>query len=664
MKWKKPVKIQLSNTVFMTFLGLCVCAYSQSYLSAFDRPVKIEARKEAYLPVAAEKMPATPPDAAEEADQEFRSSLTAFNLAFLYPKGNTVSLGTKAAEQLSKMESEWLSSIYELTVMEPYKAAVHLGMGGGAYEGVTWNKVEISFYDENRNLISARSNIQDILSMANTYFYYVSPEDYVGFMNYAYKLFESSHSVSFTISDVYFCDGSLDEEEEEDGDFQNDIENDIALAAGAVETFPEKEASETGGPETGNSQGAPDLETTEGAGEETLSGEAYGPGVSTSPESQSFEEVMETGLHDSWEAGKESVTAMDTKTSSPPECSTASAEAAEQLDSDTLKAEDSLENGVSTEGGEIAPAAAPTGETIVQSEAAVSSEALSGQKTPLSQEVRTAGTEETKEIGPGIGLLESNTPLETSSVTEETTEPPPVCPGHADLHITAVIKGISDSGQGLFALDSIGNETVSEGKWEGWTEENKNYALQLSNQDWTGMYGLTLSPSFIMSPLSSEEIAGYMEGLPEDLSQERRKLIQYALSSVGRVPYYWGGKPGRAGYEGNHFGSLITPDHKGRSMKGLDCSGWINWVYWSALGRRLPCENTGGLSVCGTSVKREDLKPGDIILKTGEAAHVVMFLSWAGDGRMRVIHESSAAVNNVTVSTMEANWPYYRKLIE
>ena len=63
-------------------------------------------------------------------------------------------------------------------------------------------------------------------------------------------------------------------------------------------------------------------------------------------------------------------------------------------------------------------------------------------------------------------------------------------------------------------------------------------------------------------------------------------------------------------------------------MKGLDCSGWISWVYWSALGRRLPAESTDGLIGCGAAVAREDLKPGDIIVRLGEEGHVVMFLAW------------------------------------
>ena len=99
-------------------------------------------------------------------------------------------------------------------------------------------------------------------------------------------------------------------------------------------------------------------------------------------------------------------------------------------------------------------------------------------------------------------------------------------------------------------------------------------------------------------------------------------------------------------------------------MKGLDCSGWISWIYWSALGKRLPAESTDGLAGCGAAVAREELKPGDIIVRLGEEGHVVMFLAWESDHKMKVVHESSGSVNNVTISTMQADWPYYRKLID
>ena len=65
-----------------------------------------------------------------------------------------------------------------------------------------------------------------------------------------------------------------------------------------------------------------------------------------------------------------------------------------------------------------------------------------------------------------------------------------------------------------------------------------------------------------------------MKMVPDGVSAERRNVVRYALASVGRIPYYWGGKPGNPGYMGNRFGVVVSPDADGRFLKGLDCSGW------------------------------------------------------------------------------------------
>ncbi len=537
MKVKKTVRVQLSAALFMALMSACLCTYSQSYSSPYDR---LKILPEAEFPLPAKTMIEDSTEAAvpvaAEAPASYIPSLTAFNLAFLYGEGDSQekSLGAEAAEVLSRKDSEWLASIYQLANESPEQIAKKLGIPSDSLKGISFHKIDIAFYDEKGRMISPQSNIQDIMAMANTYFYYTAPGDYDAFIQYAVKLWESSHSFQYSISQVYDCGGSLEEKPE-----ATQPEQAATPAQAGMECNPESSA----GPETAS-------DNADTAGDT--------------------------------EKGKE--------------------------------------------------------------------------------------TEPSKEIGPGIALREAaaaiSEPLETESPAETKAALPSVCPGHADLHVKAVIAGLSDPMKGLFALDAVGNETISEGSWQGWTEENKTFASELAKQDWAECYGLTLSPSFITNPLSYEEIDRYMNRLPEGLSEDRKKLIHYALSSVGRVPYYWGGKPASAGYEKNHFGSLVTPDEKGRSMKGLDCSGWVSWVYWSALNKRLSWESTGGLVSCGSPAQRKDLQPGDIILKTGDDAHVVMFLSWESNGSMTVIHESSALANNVTISTMEANWPYCRKLID
>lgn len=239
------------------------------------------------------------------------------------------------------------------------------------------------------------------------------------------------------------------------------------------------------------------------------------------------------------------------------------------------------------------------------------------------------------------------------------------CPGHVDLIVDMKITGIKEHNN-LFKLDSIGNDPagITENGWPGWNDETIAFVRQLAGQDWFKQYGLSVSTIATGNPLTESEINAHLAELPPDLSQTRRNIIQFALESVGKVPYYWGGKPAASGYTGNQFGTLVAPDAKGRILKGLDCSGWISWVYWSVTGKRLPYEGTSGLAACGTPISRSELQPGDIIMRTGNDAHVIMFLGWTSDGRIRCIHESSDSTNNVTVSVRDANWPYYRKLVD
>ncbi len=247
---------------------------------------------------------------------------------------------------------------------------------------------------------------------------------------------------------------------------------------------------------------------------------------------------------------------------------------------------------------------------------------------------------------------------DSSMVTES------YCPGHIDIYVSITMRGIDDK-KGLFKIDPIGNDEANfNDQWQGWTEDKIALAKALCSQDWLENYGLSISSIRVNSPLTEEEIQNYLNSLPSTVSQTRKDIVEFALNSVGKVPYYWGGKPAGPGYENNTFYLLITPDSRGRILKGLDCSGWINWVYWSVTGHSLPGQSTGTLIGCGRKISRGDLQPGDIIIRTGADAHVVMFLCWSQNGNFIGIHETGGITNNVAVKEMTASWPYYRSLLD
>lgn len=310
---------------------------------------------------------------------------------------------------------------------------------------------------------------------------------------------------------------------------------------------------------------------------------------------------------------------------------------------------DAYGNVIYNDTGTVQPAAGSAGivpETTAETESAALESSVSAQESEAIEQA---------EVNERINALLQQADIHASAES--------YCPGHIDIYVTVTIRGIDDR-NGLFAADRIGNdESNFTDKWQGWTEEMMEYARALNAQDWLDNYGLSISSINLNNPLTPEEIDNYIATLPADIDPLRKDIIEFALNSVGKVPYYWGGKPSGGGYEVNNFSTLIAPDTRGRILKGLDCSGWINWVYWSVTGSSLPGESTGTLVGCGRKISRSELKAGDIIIRVGGDAHVVMFLCWAEDGDFYAIHETGGVINNVTVSKMTANWPYYRSLI-
>ncbi|MCB6608919.1 NlpC/P60 family protein [[Clostridium] symbiosum] len=235
------------------------------------------------------------------------------------------------------------------------------------------------------------------------------------------------------------------------------------------------------------------------------------------------------------------------------------------------------------------------------------------------------------------------------------------CPGHVDLTVTARIVGLSER-KNLYTIDKKGAAATD--TWPGWSPYNKAYVDTLYSQDWSLEYELSPVELALGKPLTFSEISDYLKLLPADISRERKAVITYALHSVGKIPYYYGGKAHAPGYEGNNFANITSPDRKGRIISGLDCSGWVNWVYWSSLGKVPTNLGTSGLIHAGRGISRSELQPGDIIVRLGANSHVMMFLAWAPGGQMVCIHETGGSVSNVTVSIVDARWPYYRALLD
>lgn len=602
-----------------------------------------------------ESEPLKPTETAGET-AVWTKSLKELNLAHFFPEGadpadKTQSLGGQAFKELMTQDEQWMNDIYDYADFTPAQLAKKLGKDPASIMGSynprddrhnpedpsTWSvntfkNVRMTAQDGDGKAITPYSNVLEIMSMANTYAYYQNAEDYELFISYAKELWNQSHSYQVGISEVYYCGGCLSEDAER-------LE---------MEALEEKAKAEEQGLSQENPLSLSAEETSE---------EKNAPQDSDKPSKEESVSAATSGtaiLAGAYRAAKEAEAAKET---------TAVAETVPESRSPVIVAP--VKNTAKTD---EAPETTQATETYADAvEAAETAPAGEPETVPAESGAVMAGSE-TRDPDMTEAASPSNASLaETSAATaDENSQSSAACPGHVDLMIHMKITGLHEQTSSLFTVDTIGNDAgnIKVGGWPGWNKMMRTAASRLSLQDWFERYGLTVSNLSPGNPLSPAEINSYMALLPLNISQTRRNLIRFALESVGRVPYYWGGKPSSPDYASNRFGILTSPDYKGRVLKGLDCSGWINWVYWSVTGKRLAYESTSGLAVLGRKINRSELQPGDIIVRTGTEAHVIMFLGWTPDGRIQCIHESSSPVNNVTVAVRDANWPYYRSLAD
>ena len=336
---------------------------------------------------------------------------------------------------------------------------------------------------------------------------------------------------------------------------------------------------------------------------------------------------------------------------------------ANEPDADTASPSDALESAPVSESSEQ-ETASPEG-TVEESTADSSAAAGPGAAGPGAES--SAVESSAGDIVIEEGSVTGESAAAEESAADETKDPAMECPGHMDLTIKAVVWNMEGK-KNLFTLDKIGNNKASfNEQWQGWTEERISEAKALVEADWYQDYGLSVSLISGTAPLTEAEIEEQMALLPEDLSEERKALARTALGSIGRIPYYYGGKAVSADYDKNNFYTVIHPDYKGRVFRGLDCSGWLAWVYWNTTGTKLAESSTAGQIHLGRGIRRSDLRTGDIIIRAGNdetMGHVLMFLRWDENGQALCIHETGGITNNVCFKLNEDVGASCRNLVD
>lgn len=157
----------------------------------------------------------------------------------------------------------------------------------------------------------------------------------------------------------------------------------------------------------------------------------------------------------------------------------------------------------------------------------------------------------------------------------------------------------------------------------------------------------------------SADAADVLMNLPDDLPPERRAVIEAACSLVGKVNYFWGGKSLTLGWD-SQWGTLkkVTADGSPTTgtfrSYGLDCSGFVDWVFFNASEGDYIIGHGGGAhaqhTYC-TPITWEDAIPGDLVFYPDDT-HVGVVGGRNGDGELLIIHCSSGH-DNAVITTRE-----------
>lgn len=174
------------------------------------------------------------------------------------------------------------------------------------------------------------------------------------------------------------------------------------------------------------------------------------------------------------------------------------------------------------------------------------------------------------------------------------------------------------------------------------------YAQMLA--ELVGTYGDELT-------LTDEQIRQMLSKMPEDLSADRKAVVQTAYSLLDKVNYFWGGKSSAIGWD-SRWGTPTRVTATGSRTTGtirpygLDCSGFVDWVFNNSIGYVIG--HGGGAHMqhtyC-TPITWSEALPGDLVFYPGDS-HVGIFVGTDESGNPLIVHCASSQ-NNVVLTGLQ-----------
>ena len=136
----------------------------------------------------------------------------------------------------------------------------------------------------------------------------------------------------------------------------------------------------------------------------------------------------------------------------------------------------------------------------------------------------------------------------------------------------------------------------------------------------------------------------------QNCNATRKHILTTALSLVGKVKYFWGGKSAAGWNDEWNTPKLVTASGSSTSGTirpyGLDCSGFTDWVYKTALGVSLS-DGTWNQWDSSYAISEDELLPGDLgfLAEPGAVAvnHVLIYAGKGENGEQMWVHCASGS---------------------
>ena len=164
------------------------------------------------------------------------------------------------------------------------------------------------------------------------------------------------------------------------------------------------------------------------------------------------------------------------------------------------------------------------------------------------------------------------------------------------------------------------------------------------------------------APYTAEEIAAVLER-NTGITARQQELIDAALSLVGRINYFWGGKSTVNGWDDAWNQPAVVTSSGSESTGttkpyGLDCSGFTYWAYNQVKGLSQHMNDDLGQGTwkqwdTSKAIEWKNLRPGDLVFQyaypTNLGNHVGICIGYDEKSRPVFVH-CTAKYDNVVVT--------------